>query len=374
MASSTEIRKKITEVIKKRSKVEADIGAAEKKKATKEAEAASKSAKAAKATSPATSRMYLRQAESAQKAVAAEAKKIADLATKRAGYGKDEAALNTSFAAAVKRETTAAARASEKARRAEDRRRHEEQVRAEAARRDDRRDTSSQIRAVETRLDARIAELANPQVEKLRILYATATPHSDLRVSQEIRRVKAAVSAALHRDLVEIEHAPDVTPSDLLDHLTSFQPHVIHFSGHANEHVLAFDDGSISGGSDHTVPISAFMKAVSAPDQPPALVVLNACNSATHLQALLQAVPFAIGMSDEVGDADAITFATRFYRAIADGQSIGAALAIARSDMEMNGLPDHELPTLCSAPGADPFDISLVIPPAGDTAAPEAEG
>lgn len=66
-------------------------------------------------------------------------------------------------------------------------------------------------------------------------------------------------------------------------------------------------------------------------------------------------------MSDSVGDADAITFATRFYRTLAEGQSVSAALATARADMEMNGLPDHDLPTMAALPGIDPTEVRLVI-------------
>lgn len=362
MATSAEIRNKIADLIKKRSKVDSDIAAAERKKATKEAEAASLTAKAAKATNPSMVRMYTRQAESARQAAAAEAKKIAAMASKRAALSKEEGTQSTALAAAVKKETTAAARAAEKDRRAAEKRRQDEERRAQAARRQDRRESARQISAVETRLSGRIAALAAPRTEKLRILYAAASPEGDLRVSQEVRRVKAAVAAALHRDLVQIEHAADATPGDVLDYLTTFQPHVVHFSGHANEHVLVFDDGTHEGG-ERTVPIGAFMTAMSAPDRPPALVVLNACESATNLESLLAAVPFAIGMSNTVGDVDAIVFATRFYRSIADGQTIRSALDLARSDMEMSGLPDHDLPTLVCADGADPSSTSLIIPP-----------
>ena len=64
-------------------------------------------------------------------------------------------------------------------------------------------------------------------------------------------------------------------------------------------------------------------------------------------------------MADTIGDVDAITFATRFYRSLAESQSVAAA----RAEMEMNGLPDHDLPTIVTLPGVDPADIRLVIVP-----------
>lgn len=375
MATSVQIRQKIADVIAKRSRIDQDLSSAETKKATKEAEAADKTARASRTNSQSTANMYLRQADTARKAALDEGKKVADLSKKRAAHSKEEARLNRDLTEALKREAATDKREADKARKAreqEDRKRETERkaaerrtqqdrVRADQQQRAESLRTEELIAATEGRLSEQIESLRNPQNESLRILYATASPDGDLRVSQEIRRVKIAVATALHRDSIDIEHAPDVTPSDLLDHLTRFQPHVIHFSGHANGDVLVFDDGTLEGG-ERVIPISLFMDAVSAPDQKPSLVVLNACESAENLEALLGGVPLAIGMAASVGDADAIVFATRFYRAVADGQTVESALTISRVEMQMNGLPDHDLPTIVAAPGVDPSDVRLVLP------------
>jgi hypothetical protein len=73
---------------------------------------------------------------------------------------------------------------------------------------------------------------------------------------------------------------------------------------------------------------------------------LNSCHSAAQIKNLVETVPFAIGMADEIGDGDAITYAARFYAAVADGQSVRAAHNLGRAAVELAGLPDHELPTL----------------------------
>jgi len=195
----------------------------------------------------------------------------------------------------------------------------------------------------------------------LRILYLTATPEGDLRVDHEIRRVKAAVRAATHRDLIEIEHLPAATAGDLLDGLTRFRPHVLHFSGHANEDMLVLDRDDPEHNEGHEVATDLFQRAIAAVDQPPTLVVLNACESAAQLPGLLTKVPFAIGMSDTVGDVDTIVFATRFYSAVAEGQSVQAALDLARVELALAGLPDADLPILETT--ADP-SVPLVLPPA----------
>lgn len=87
--------------------------------------------------------------------------------------------------------------------------------------------------------------------------------------------------------------------------------------------------------------------------------MLNSCDSAAQARGLLGKVALAVGMKDKVGDPDALTFATRLYRTLAEGQSVQAALDTARADMELNGLPDHDLPVLAAADGVDPALVRL---------------
>jgi hypothetical protein len=76
-----------------------------------------------------------------------------------------------------------------------------------------------------------------------------------------------------------------------------------------------------------------------------------------------ETVPFAIGMADEIGDSDAITYAARFYASVANGHSVQAAHDLGRAAVELAGLPDHELPTLACAVDVDSVATFLVKPP-----------
>lgn len=370
MPTTQQVRKALTDLSTKRAETERKIADAQRKKAAKEKEAADRRRQAERTSSATSARSYLRQAETAQNAAQAESAKIATLSKKLSGIATDEGKQSKNLSDALKSEATAQARADQKARRAREQsdrqaeqQRKQEDRRRQQERLQDQRTAAALITQTEERLSEQIEAIREPRKEQLRILYATATPDGDLRLDQEIRRVKAVVQASTHRDQVLIEHLPAATPGDLLDGLTAFRPHVVHFSGHANEQVLGFDDGSDEGTGGTLVPARAFKAAVEAPDEPPMLVVLNACKSEAQLAALLGTVPAAIGMADSIGDVDAITFATRFYRSLAEGQSIAASLAAARAEMEMNGLDDHDLPTILTNPGIDPADIRLVVPP-----------
>jgi CHAT domain len=223
-------------------------------------------------------------------------------------------------------------------------------------------DRSHQTMTAEDNITTAMSRLRPPQPEPLRILYLTAASRGDLRVDEEMRRVKAGVQAATHRDLVQIEHKPAATSLDLLDGLTRFKPHVVHFSGHADETVLVFDTGSDNPGPGQRMSAGGFARAISAVDAPPTLVVLNACRSEAQLSGLLDAVPLAIGMSDNIGDADAMAFAARFYATVADGQSVEGAYRVAKVAMELSGLPDADLPILVNDPAVNPAKVVLVIP------------
>jgi hypothetical protein len=379
VSSSADIRKKIANIAAKRAVLERQISDASRSHAAKNTEHAKKTEQAAKASSDSIRRSYLRQADSALKAALSEGDKIADLSKKLAALGKDDGTQQKALGDAIKREAADQEARAKKARQVEERQRaehrraderraaeqrREDQRRQDRARAEDRSHAQALVGSAEQRLTELLdAATRPPKKEELRILYVTANPHGDLRVDEEIRRVKAVVRASTHRDQVLMETLSAATPGDLLDGLTSFRPHVVHFSGHSDDTALTFDDGGNEHGPGKTVTARAFKAAVEAPDEPPRLVVLNSCESAAQLTALLGKVPTAIGMSDSIGDPDALTFATRFYRSLAEGQSVQASLETARADMKMNGLPDHDLPVLEALPGVDAAQVRLVVVP-----------
>lgn len=307
-----------------------------------------------------------------------ESDKIASLSKDLAKVADDIGTQQKALTAAEKSEAATAKRESDKVRRAreaeqrkdaeerkaEERRRQRERLEDERRRAADRASTAAQIADTEQRLLAEIANLRKPKAEQLRVLYATSTADkkSPLRVDQEMRRVKAAVKASMHRDLVAIEYLPAATPNDVLDTLVAFRPHVVHFSGHANESVLVFDEGTDGYGPNKGKRIGPdlFRELLESTDEAPVLVVLNACKSAAQLDSLLGKIAMAVGMDDTIGDIDAIVFATRFYSTLAEGQSVEAALTTARVEMKLNGLPDHDLPTLRAVDGVDPADVCLI--------------
>lgn len=213
-----------------------------------------------------------------------------------------------------------------------------------------------------------------PEPEKLRVLYLAANAAMDLRTDVEVRGVREAIRKALHRDLVELDHWPAATPEDLIEGLSRFKPHVVHFSGHGGEGLLLFDDAIIPTEPDsdaineneelekagRAVDFSSLARILDSVDHPPRLLVLNACHSLAEAGVLLPVVPVVIGMADEISDLAASAFGARFYGAIADGQSVGSALKQGSVAVDVLQLSEGWKPQLASRDGVDVGELILV--------------
>lgn len=304
---------------------------------------------AQRAASASSRSSYLSAAQRARKKALDAGRKVADVSQKLAQNAKDQANKMRSLESAERSNQRAADREA-------DRRRRKEKDHA----RDLSRLSAPQVHFVHMR---------PPELEKLRILYLTANPGLDLRTEAEVRQVQQALRGAKYRDRVDVQQRPAATFQDLLDGLNDVRPHIVHFSGHAGAEAVQFENECLNSREGRPLEFSLLVEALTATDQPPKLLVLNACDTLDGAAVILPAVPVVIGMSDTVSDIGAVVFAKQFYAAIASGQSVGAALKQARFsikatllDDEAGGLPQH-----VSREHIDIDTLVLVIPPTGAT-------
>lgn len=322
------------------------------KESAKRNEAAKARQAALKSKSASTQSTKLREAERKEKDAASAAKTAADWAKKSSRYATDEASLAVKLSKAEQVEVIAAEKKRQRAQ-------HQADQRAATQ----RRVLESRVADAERGLIQMTRELPAPKQELLRVLILGASSEGDLRVGREQKRIRAAVESALHRDLVELDVRPAATTADLLDGITRFRPHVVHFSGHSNADLIVFEQEEDAPHAGVIVTAAAFARAVQATDTPPLLVLLNSCNSAAQINDLVKSVaPFAIGMADSIADADAINYAAQFYAAVANGQSIGSAHASGQAALDLAGLESADLPTLAWADDVDPNAVVLVVP------------
>lgn len=348
--SSSQFRSQLDRKRRQRVEAEKKVGEYRTKESGKRNDAAKARAAAAKSKSSSTASSKLRESDRCEKAAEQFAKDAERWQARATGYAKEESALQSRLTRAEKSESDAAERV-----------RKRSSQKAEIEARAERAAIDARISGTESTIARVLRELPAPKSEKLRVLILGASSEGDLRVSREQKRIRAAVQSALHRDFIEIDARPAATTEDLLDGLSRFRPHVVHFSGHSNDDLIVFEDEKDLPHQGVIVSARAFAKAIQATDDPPLLVVLNSCKSASQIDALVEeVVPFAIGMSDSIGDSDAIIYAARFYASIANGQSIRSAHLAGQAALELAGLESVELPTLASARDVDSAAAILV--------------
>ncbi len=200
-----------------------------------------------------------------------------------------------------------------------------------------------------------------PKPEVLRVLYMTANPEMDLRTEVEVRDVQQAVKRALHRELIDIQYRPAATSEDLLDGLNDVRPHVVHFSGHAGDAAVLFDNASVDSPEGHEVPFELLARALGATAEPPKLLVLNGCDTLDGAEVLLEATPVVIAMATEISDLAASAFAARL--AVASAQPIGPALRQGAVVLDLMGLDEGWKPNLLSRDDVAVDDMILVQVP-----------
>lgn len=169
----------------------------------------------------------------------------------------------------------------------------------------------------------------------LRILLIISNPGDRLAAETEWQELQDGLADLVRNGSVEIERLSTASLKELRDALRRREYHVLHFIGHGG-----FDQQTQQGYLLLEEQVDAVALAVQLHDHPPRLVFLNACHSgsgsASNLlagtaQRLLEyGIPAVIAMQTSISDRAAVVLAREFYRAVAQGYPVDAALANAR--------------------------------------------
>lgn len=224
----------------------------------------------------------------------------------------------------------------------------------------------------------------------LRILGMVSAPRDAvaLDVLQERRNLEQAVAELTHANAVEITWLEQATLLALLDKLQTGQYHVFHYIGHGGYDEQA-DDGMLlledQNGLGHRV-TGRRLATILGNHVPLRLAVLNACEGARTSRTdpfagvaaslVQQEVPAVVAMQFEITDRAAILFAGQFYKALARGYGVDAALAWARLAIfaDHNDIEWGTPVLMMRAPNGRIFDVPKPLEGKGLTLEPPPEG
>lgn len=187
---------------------------------------------------------------------------------------------------------------------------------------------------------------------KKTILFLAANPQgtSRLRLDEEIREIDAGLQRAKCRDQFVLQQRWAVRPRDLYQALLDFKPQIVHFSGHGGgEEGLVLEDETGTAKLLDTAVLAPLFQLFSE-RLGLECIILNACYSQVQAEAIVQYVPYVIGMNQAVGDKAAIEFAVGFYNALGAGESFEFAYQLGCVAIRLAGIAEHLTPVLQKKP------------------------
>lgn len=215
-----------------------------------------------------------------------------------------------------------------------------------------RSDVADAIDAVKSSIARRPSQTGTP----MRLLFVAAGPDDEqrLRLAAEHREIRAAVRSSTHRDDIVLEENLAARPGDLIDELNRFTPSILHFSGHGSPSGIALEDAE---GLTSGITTAQLAQLVTLADRALRLVVLNSCDSAVQAKPVSSKVDAAIGMTREIGDDAARTFAVQLYASLGEGVPLRRAFDQARLQISLAGLAEEQTPQLYVKSGVDAAEI-----------------
>ena len=191
-----------------------------------------------------------------------------------------------------------------------------------------------------------LAGIENRPMTKKTILIVTANPSktTQLRLPEEERDIGEGVKLGKHRDQFLLKQQQATRARDLPRAMEDHEPTIVHFCGHgAGEQGIVLEDND---GEIHLVSTEAlanFFKLFAGKVE---CVVLNACFSEIQAKAIVQHIPYVIGMSESIGDKAAIEFSVGFYGSLAAGNDYERAYQFGCSAIALAGISGHLIPQL----------------------------
>lgn len=200
----------------------------------------------------------------------------------------------------------------------------------------------------------------NPEPKMVNILFLASNPtdQDSLQLTREMKEIDRDVNQAEFRERFQFAQQWEVSVKELQGHLMRYKPDIVHFSGHGSRasEIILQDNSGIS----HPVSVRALSNLFSALKDNIRCVVLNSCFSEKQAAAIAEHIECVVGMTTAISDEAAISFAAKFYQALAYGKSVQDAFRLGCVQTDMEGLDEQDTPKLLHAPHCDPSTVVFV--------------
>lgn len=186
---------------------------------------------------------------------------------------------------------------------------------------------------------------SNLEDSNTKILFLTANPKNtgQLRLGEELRKVKDSLAASTYRDLFKLVSESAVQIPTITKAMQQQHPHIIHFSGHGSgEDGIAVEDVNGNIILFPTVGLDRLFKRFKDKVK---CVLLNACYSKEQAETISKYGIYVVGMNKAIHDKAAIDFAVGFYQSLGEGNDFEFAFDIAMVNNSAN-LADANTPEL----------------------------
>lgn len=204
--------------------------------------------------------------------------------------------------------------------------------------------------------------------EKIRILFLSSNPWSTGRilVDEEARRVFDRIQEGPYRDRFELYVYTAIRLHDLQRLLLTYQPQIVHFSGHGTKEQKIILGGTHGRGK--RVDQQGLTNLFGLYRNHVRLVLFNACFTDEQARSIAEVVNYSIGASKAIGDKAGVAFAGAFYRALGFGKSVRYSFESAMAELALTKMPRSRGIQLFVREGLsekDPFPLTCREPAPG---------
>ncbi|MEM9489651.1 MAG: CHAT domain-containing protein, partial [Myxococcota bacterium] len=197
-------------------------------------------------------------------------------------------------------------------------------------------------------------------MSKLLFLGASPDDKARIRTDRELGAIKECLERPGVQPPIELAFEPAVKQSRLIEHLIDHQPDIVHVCCHGQTRGLEVED---EAGRSVPVDVAEFAGAMARLSNPVRCLVMNACDSAQHLDMARAHIPRVIAVHGAVDDRQAIGFSKAFYQALVTGYSVRAAFELGHRALGTAGLRTGDVRyELATGTGASPARIVFVQP------------